>query len=192
MAPGVTTLAMQDVHCSRPLAETTSRSREAAINSQKNICLSPGDVALPPPESGEEDSRQPSDPTEPHISSTIAEASLVIEDRPPGPAIDADTQIVATNTKAKSDSDVISAVHPSFQASPPTVVNRRGRGGAPNAVTFAGDEGNVERGRARVRRLLVEEDSGVRLAGGGSGEPALREDIGSGEWEVLPPPYQEF
>ena len=192
MTPGVTTLATQDVYLPGPPTEPTFRSPGAATHPRKHMLQSPGNAALSPSESGDEDSGQPSDPTAPHISSTIAEASLILEDVPSRPAIDADPQVVATNTEAKQDSDATSAVDPSFQASPPAMVDGRGRGGEPDTATVSRGEVNVDRAGTRVRRLLIEEDSGVRLAGGRSGESALGEDTGSGEWEVLPPPYQEF
>ena len=105
----------------------------------------------------------------------------------------ADHLIVASSPESKPDSQSTPGDLRLQQSPPcPPVIGGPGRGDISDTATVARDESNVERGRARVRRLLVEEDSGVRLASGRSGDSALGEDTGSGEWEVLPPPYQEF
>ncbi len=69
---------------------------------------------------------------------------------------------------------------------------------APTSATASRGERAVWTARARPRGLWVEEDGGVRLAGGPpslaarrGGEPEVAHESGAG-WEVLPPPYYHF
>ena len=184
----------------RPAAET-SRSPVATISSQRNLTPSHRDSTLPPAESDEEGSSgsELSDLTAPYLSSAIAEASLILDDGPSGTPTENDSQAIAlTHLQMKPDSE--STMPPSIrlQLSLPQATQRAAgepeRSERDGATVASGGDGSIPRAGARLRRLWIEEDSGVRLAGGRvgytRGEP--EEETGSGEWEVLPPPYREF
>ena len=144
----------------------------------------------------EGDGRGPSSPAAPDRSSAIPESSSATDgDGPSGADTNADfalahPQAVVNGADSKEDTSESTAGNVGMQPAPPSSDSE---GNALDTVTPAGigGEPSVPRAGARTRRLRVEGDSGVRLAGGRLGE-TRGEGVESGEWEVLPPPYQEF
>lgn len=169
---------------------TPSRELVTESRLQENLRTSTGDeVSLSRSESDRQSGGQASDSTAPGISSTIAEHSLVLDGNPSGAAANAGTALACPHALlATADLKPDSQSTPTYVPLP----TLRPEGSARDATTVTGSEDTgVPRVDARVRQLRVEQDSGVCLAGGRPGE-ARRQEVGSGEWEVLPPPYQEY
>lgn len=182
--------------------EPISQPPVATLRSRKNVRPSPegasfapeeeeGQRAVGDEEEENEDAGEPSDPTAPHFSSTLAEPSIVGDHVPSrsSPDRDVERQVIINRTEEKPESSSTPANLHAPTSRP--IAAGGSEGSVQDNVPVTGGDDRVRGVGTRVRRVLIEEDGGIRLAGGRLGE-AREEEVESGAWEVLPPPYQEY